>query len=146
MTGRAPIYGVNGMATLENLLQQKQALEAQAKQIKKELEATEQAVSDLLAPDIAAAYGNKNFGTVHIERDGIRLKVTTPKRVDWDGEKLAELYKSIGAAGDNPNEYIKIEYSVSEAAYNNWPSNIAEAFEPARTVKPGKMKIEVETE
>lgn len=77
------------------------------------------------------------FGTVTIEG----IKFTASKKVDWDQDKLASLYKAIGATA---SEYIETEYKVREVSFKNWPSNIQEFFIPCRTVKPGSITIEIE--
>lgn len=96
-------------------------------------------ISDRLKAQIAQAYLNKgeDTGSVHLLVDGLDVKVERSKTVTWDQGKLAEVAKQIAAAGDDVSEYVKVAYSVSEAAYKAWPSMIRKMFEPARTVKPG---------
>lgn len=86
------------------------------------------------------------FGTVHREVDGVQIKITVPKKVEWDQTVLAERYSSIVESGKNPLEYMKVSYDISETAYKNWPSELQDAFVDARTEKAGTMKIEFEGE
>jgi hypothetical protein len=83
-------------------------------------------------------------GTINIEEDDYQIKVTIPKKVDWDQIVLAELHDKIEQAGEDPEEYIKVGYNVSETAFKNWPTKIQDEFMPARTMKPGMPRIQVE--
>ena len=70
------------------------------------------------------------------------------KTVVWDQDKLAVLYSKIGQAGESADVYIKRDvktsYGVGEAVYNGWPAEIKAAFEPARTVKAGEIKMSIQ--
>ena len=44
----------------------------------------------------------------------------------------------LAAAGERVEDYLDVEYSVSESRFNHWPAALRAQFEPARTVKPGK--------
>ena len=102
-------------------------------------------VSDRLTAEIAQAYVAKGVdtGMIHIDRDGLDVQVDRSKTVTWDQAKLAASVEAIRAGGDDPAEYVKTAYSVSEAAYAAWPSMIRKVFEPARTVKPGNPTIKL---
>ena len=67
-----------------------------------------------------------------------------PKRVDWDQDKLAAMVARIRAADVDPAQYVDIAIKVPERKYAAWPDNIREQFEPARTVRPGTLKVEIE--
>lgn len=77
------------------------------------------------------------YGTVNTVEDGFKIAANVEKKVTWDQDILARLYESL----DKPDEYIKVEFSLSEAKYKAWPSDIQQRFIKARTVKPGNMKI-----
>lgn len=101
----------------------------------------------LIAGDmIKDAYKEKGdpFGIAHVYIGNTKVKVTAPKKVTWDQDALRELSSSIAQAGEDPDEYIKVSFDVSETKYNAWPEDIRAAFEPARTVAPGKMRFEFE--
>ena len=49
----------------------------------------------------------------------------------------------IRAAGNDPAEYVETIFRVSERKYAAWPEAIRQGFEPARTVRPGALKIEL---
>lgn len=102
-------------------------------------------IADRLEGAISDAYLAKgeDTGTIHIARDGMDVKVDRTKTVTWDQAKLAKAVGDIVACGDDPTEYVKTAYSVSEAAYKAWPSMIRRVFEPARTVTPGNPSIKL---
>jgi len=83
----------------------------------------------------------KNTGTVRFADGEITVKTDLPKRVVWDQNRLAEIVERIRAAGDDPAEIIDISYKVAERKYVAWPEGIRKGFEPARTVRPGSLKI-----
>lgn len=117
---------------------------AQMNALKKIKEGLELQLSGLLQDDVSIAMDGKAYGcgTTNFMSDRKEIKITIPKNVKWDQSKLASLYVKIGQSGEDPSQYIKTEYTVSEDAYKNWPSSIADVFEPARTVEAGKPKLE----
>lgn len=87
------------------------------------------------AARLAAA---KDFGVVHVSDNDLRITADLPKKVTWDQPKLAAIAQRIAASGDKVEDYIDIEFSISESRFNNWPAALKEQFAAARTVKPGK--------
>jgi hypothetical protein len=86
----------------------------------------------------ARADSGKDFGTVHFNDGPVRVTVDTPKRVSWDQAQLAAIAARIAASGERVEDYLDVEFSVSESRFNNWPAALRSQFEAARTVKPGK--------
>lgn len=80
----------------------------------------------------------KDFGVIHLNDGPLRVTVDQPKRVSWDQEQLAAIARRIAASGERVEDYVDIEFSVSESRFNNWPPALRAQFEAARTVKPGK--------
>ncbi|AAU91243.1 conserved hypothetical protein [Methylococcus capsulatus str. Bath] len=80
----------------------------------------------------------KDFGVIHLSDGPLRVTVDIPKRVSWDQEQLAAIARRIAASGEKVEDYLDIEFSVSESRFNNWPAALRAQFEAARTVKPGK--------
>ena len=67
-----------------------------------------------------------------------------PKRVKWDQRRLGELVELIRSGwGENPADYVKMKFEVSERAYEAWPPMLKELFTPARTVETGKPSYEL---
>ena len=71
------------------------------------------------------------------------MQADLPKRIAWDQSQLASLAKRIRDGGEDPTEYIDTSFKVSERKYTAWPEYLRQDFEPARTVKPGTLKIEL---
>lgn len=86
----------------------------------------------------ARAESGKDFGTVHFNDGPLRVTVDQPKRVSWDQAQLAAIAGRIAASGERVEDYLDVEFSVSESRFNNWPAALRSQFEAARTVKPGK--------
>lgn len=89
------------------------------------------------------AAGLNGPGTVHRQDGGYDIKVTVPKRVDWDQAKLSGAVETIKSWGEDPAEYVDTKITVQERRYEAWPSAIRDLFEPARTVKTGKPQFAV---
>jgi hypothetical protein len=95
------------------------------------------------ARQLRAAKG-KDSGRVRLA-DGLFVIVAElPKRIDWDQDKLAAIVARIRQYGDDPSEYVRTIFDVSERAYGAWRSPIRRLFEPARTVKLGKPRYAIE--
>lgn len=108
-----------------------------AKRIKERLDGA----LDLRYGEHAAALrrsDGRDTGTARIEDGGFVVVADLPKRVKWDQARLAAIVERIREAGEDPSEYIAVEFKVSERAYGAWPSSIRTAFEPARTVETGR--------
>lgn len=102
---------------------------------------------DLKYRDHAAALRRstgKDTGTVRIDDGDVVVIADLPKRVKWEQARLAGIVERIRASGDDPAEYVTIEFAVSERAYGAWPNTIRAAFEPARTVETGKPSYRFE--
>lgn len=140
---------------LKELLQRKTALLQEAADIRATIEpalitvqeqivATEKELNELLSADLVSIrkLQEKEFGAVHITKDGYRVTETIPKKVKWDQEKLFGVFQKIQSAGDNPFSWMKAEFKVGEKEYNTYPKEIQSVFAPARTVTPGEPKVE----
>ena len=88
------------------------------------------------------------YGAVNVFDGDATLKVTVPKKVTWDQERLAGIVQEIVQAGHVASDYVDIEYHVPETKYKSWPTDIREAFVVARTIEPGNptLKIEVKND
>ena len=86
----------------------------------------------------------KDTGTVRFEDNGFTVVADLPKRVKWDQQRLEELVELIRSGwGENPADYVKMKFDVSERAYDAWPPMLKELFTPARTVETGKASYEL---
>ncbi|MFU8778866.1 MAG: hypothetical protein ACNA7M_14560 [Roseovarius sp.] len=86
----------------------------------------------------------KDTGTIRIVDGDYTVIADLPKRVDWDQDKLAVMVERIRTAKDKPEQYVDIIIKVPERKYTAWPDAIREGFEPARTVRPGTLKVTLE--
>lgn len=89
------------------------------------------------------ADGLNSTGTTHRQDGEYDIKITVPKRVDWNQQRMAEAVSTVESWGEDPAEYVDMKITVSERKFDAWPSAIRDLFEPARTVKAGKAKFEV---
>lgn len=88
----------------------------------------------------------KDTGTVRLRDGDITVVADLPKRIAWDQAKLGQMVERIRAAGDDVGEYVEISFKVAERNYAAWPRAIREGFEPARTVQPGQLSIQLLTD
>lgn len=89
------------------------------------------------------AAGLNDTGTHRRIDGGYEIKVTVPKRTEWDQEEIAHAVGIIRGWGEDPADYVDTKITVSETKYKAWPPSIRDLFAPARTVKAGKPKFEV---
>lgn len=91
---------------------------------------------------LADGLSQMGTGTTTIVQGDVEVKVTRPKIVDWDQEALKDIVDMIRSTwNDDPNQYVGVKYSVSENAYNGWPSALRRPFEAARTVRAGATSM-----
>ncbi|MBA4610728.1 hypothetical protein H1W37_03625 [Stappia taiwanensis] len=88
----------------------------------------------------------KDTGTVRFYDGDFIIVADLPKRVEWNQDQLAAMVERIRTAGDDPAQYVDVTYKVAERKYAAWPDAIRAGFEPARTVRPGALKIEIKPE
>ena len=87
----------------------------------------------------------KEFGAVNITLDGYKVTETVPKRVEWDQTKLDDLFRAITTAGDEPRNYMKVEFKVGEKEFNAFVPEVRAMFSDARTVTPGRPSLKFES-
>ena len=86
----------------------------------------------------------KDTGTVRFEDNGFTVVADLPKRVKWDQQRLKELVELISSSwGEDPADYVKVKFEVSERAYESWPARLKELFTPARTGETGRPRYEL---
>ena len=93
--------------------------------LKKELDKVKQKINDFNVI-LAERYQNeardrlseegKDYGTVTINEDGYKVKVTLSKKVTWDQEGLAIAFTEMNP--DDARHFAKLTYSVEEKKYN----------------------------
>ena len=86
----------------------------------------------------------KDTGTVRFEDNGFVVVADLPKRVKWDQQRLKEVVELIRSGwGEDPSDYVKIRFEVSERAYEAWPARLKELFAGARTVETGRPSYDL---
>lgn len=117
---------------------------------KAELVKSEKALNEELIERYFQAINNKleqktqPYGVVSFDEDEFKIKFDTPKKVEWDQDKLQGLYEEIKKDGQDPTDYIEVKYNVPERLYSAWPRNLQDAFIEARTITPGNIKVTIE--
>lgn len=86
---------------------------------------------------------NKGLGTRNYDLDGVPVKVNVAKDVKWDQDLLKAQYNAIKSNDDDPDQYIKVTYTVEETKYKAWPDYLKEQFNPARTEKEKAATVKV---
>jgi hypothetical protein len=86
----------------------------------------------------------KDTGRVRFANDGYVVIADLPKRTEYDQPKLRDAVEALHKWGEDPNNYVGIEVTVSESKYNAWPPAVRALFEPARTLKTGKPNYKLE--
>lgn len=130
-------------ATLANLRDELQQVIEQAQRLDDKLDA---ALDCRYGPRARQARSEleKDTGTVRFEDNGFIVVADLPKRVKWNQQRLKELVELIGSQwGENPADYVKVKFEVSERAYEAWPPKLKELFTPARTVETGRPSYDL---
>lgn len=141
--------GLKVLLEIKAILQQEVAnrraeLELTLAPVLAQVEANEKEIATLLFADLTAIrkLQEKEFGAVHITREGFRVTETIGKKVKWDQDKLFGVFQNIQSTGDDPFLWMKAEFKVGEKEFGLYPKNIQAVFAPARTVTPGEPKLE----
>ena len=132
--------------TVDSVLSDLSDIDYRIEELKRQRSALETDLNDFIGSDVAQQLESKDYGcgTANVETNDFKVKVVVSKKVKWNQPQLAGIYAQIQASGENPADYIKVSYDVSETAYKAWPEKISKAFEPARTVEASKPKITFE--
>ncbi len=85
----------------------------------------------------------RDFGTAHINVDGVHVKYELPKKVSWDQKKLKAIAERIVESGEAVESYLDVKLAVPESRFTNWPPALQQQFADARTVEAGKATFEL---
>lgn len=80
----------------------------------------------------------QDFGTISFDDEGTRVLVDLPREVSWDQQKLKAIAQRIQEQGEDPTEFLNIEYSVSQEQFDQWPDPVRQTFESALQINPGR--------
>jgi hypothetical protein len=84
---------------------------------------------------------NRDTGTTRFFNGAFQIVAEIPKKVSWDAEKMDELIKRIPE--ERRKDIVKITYAIEERKYSSLPHEYQELFREARTITPGKTKIQI---
>lgn len=129
---------------MPNLLEDLALLRSQMSELKHKETSLVSEIAQIYNTQITEQLADKDYGCGTATIEGAKFVIA--KTVKWDQAGLKKLYEQIRAGNENPDEYIKIKFDVSEAAFTHWPTPIRESFEPFRTVTPSKIKITLKGE
>lgn len=134
----APIEQVAAMP-VATLMSFEQALDADADTLKRRKETFTAALVRRFNEDAKKALlaEGKDTGTVNIPAsNSTTLKVTFPKKVEWDQKLLGAALNAMKP--EEARHYAKVELKVDERKFTAAPPEVQQALMPARTVKVGK--------
>ena len=83
-------------------------------------------------------------GKIRFLEEDCTITADFPKKVAWDQNKLSKLIQKIPE--DERKQYIKVQYSIDERKYLNWPEKLKQFFEPARSTQLGKTKFIIQAQ
>lgn len=132
--------------TVDSALAEMESIDDQIETLKQKRLDYERDLQEFIQADVVEQLKDKDYGcgTANVETPEFKVKVVVSKKVKWDEKQLAGIYSMIQAANEDPLDYIKVSYDVSETAYKAWPEKITKVFEPARTVETSKPKVTFE--
>ena len=132
--------------TVDSVLSDMSDIDYRIEELKRQRLALETDLNGFISADVTEQLSGKDYncGTANVETPEFKVKCVVTKKVKWDEKQLAGIYEVIKASGENPSDYIKLSYDVSETAYKNWPEKISSVFQPARTVETSKPKFSFE--
>ena len=65
-----------------------------------------------------------------------------PKRVKWDQQRLKEVVELIRSGwGEDPADYVKVKFEVSERAYEAWPRAAEGALHAGAHRRDGEAQL-----
>ncbi len=79
----------------------------------------------------------QEFGFIYFEDGAVKVTSEIPKAITWDQKKLAAIAETIRRQGEDPEEYMEVQYTVLDACFDQWPEVIKDAFRPALSIGQG---------
>ena len=85
---------------------------------------------------------NKDFGSVTLNEEEYKVKVSIRQKVTWDQEGLVQTFMN-DMSEDDAKHYAKITYSIDERKYNNAPPAIKDKLQKHRTVQVVGTSVDI---
>ncbi len=79
----------------------------------------------------------QEFGFIYFEDGAVKVTSEIPKAITWDQKKLAAIAETIRRQGEDPEEYMEVQYTVLDACFDQWLEVIKDAFRPALSIGQG---------
>ena len=81
-------------------------------------------------------------GVNNLILEGVPVKVTVPKKVEWDQEKMKQEFIRLYQSGEqDPFSFMDIKFSVQENRYRNYGERLRGYIDHARSVDDGSPTI-----
>lgn len=80
---------------------------------------------------------NRPYGEISFPDNGYIVTVDRPLVLEWQKDKLKEYAKRIAANGGNPEDYMDIDYTISEKKYCSLSDEARKSLNTARNIRPG---------
>jgi hypothetical protein len=131
---------------VNSLIEDMESIDEQINALKLKKEYLSDNLLKLFEQDIQEKLSDKEYGcgTASLDTGDFNMKVVVSKRVKWDQKKLSSIAHSISDHGEDPRDYMNVEYKIPEASYKGWPPKIRGYFEGAREVSQSKPVIKFE--
>lgn len=132
------------METLRDLVNKRNDLIDTADAVKVQMEINHELINTIISGHLAEARKLKKYGSVTFAVQDVIVKHNSPKKVEYDDEKMAKIWEKIEKSGDNPEIYIdkKTKYKILEKDFESFADPIKAVFDGVRTMKAGTVKIE----
>ena len=79
----------------------------------------------------------RTFGEIRLQEDGLEITEDRPMVLEWQKDKLKEYAKRIAANGGNPEDYMDIDYTISEKKYCSLGDEARKSLNAAGNIRPG---------
>ncbi len=80
----------------------------------------------------AATLGQEEAARFRIDDGDLQIDVSQPKEIVWDQKHLSEIAERMVVAGDRVQDFMQVQFSVTEQDYARWHPLLRAAFQPAR--------------
>lgn len=80
---------------------------------------------------------NRPYGEISFHDNGYIVTEDRPMVLEWQKDKLKEYAKRIAANGGNPEDYMDIDYTISEKKYCSLSDEARKSLNAAGNIRPG---------
>lgn len=80
----------------------------------------------------AQTLGQEEAARFRIDDGDLQIDVSNPKEIVWDQALLSQIAERMVVAGDRVQDFMQVQFSVSEQNYARWHPLLRAAFQPAR--------------